>query len=118
MGIMDQFKDVVTLAQTVNNMPLLKEIMSLESEVLVLQEENRELKQSIRQLQQEADLKAKLVWEAPFYWTKDGDHLDGPFCQKCWDSEKKPIHLTNEGRDVWKCHECKSRYPGPSRTRI
>jgi hypothetical protein len=65
MGIMDQFKELVSLAQGVKNIELYKKLVSFQSEILDLQEENRNLKESLRQLQEKSNLKAKVVFEKP-----------------------------------------------------
>jgi hypothetical protein len=55
----------------------------------------------------------KLKWEKPFYWRIDDEKKDGPFCQKCYDSNKKLIRLQEGGNDVWRCFSCKSTFRGP-----
>jgi hypothetical protein len=57
--------------------------------------------------------KKKPIWEKPFYWLKKGNEKEGPFCQRCYDSEQKWIHLQEGGNDVWRCLNCKSTFRGP-----
>jgi len=56
----------------------------------------------------------ELTWEKPFYWLIDGDKKEGPFCQKCYESDGKQIHLQDWGNDVWYCLNCKNKLYGPS----
>jgi hypothetical protein len=114
MGIVDQFKELAALAQKVQNIELYKKLVSFQSEMFALQEENRDLKESIRQLQEKLNLKAKVVWQRPFYWMQDGDERDGPYCQKCYDSEGKLVRLQRrESGTEWDCLQCKSYFTGP-----
>lgn len=66
--------------------------------------------QEIKQLKRKADIKEKLIYESPYYWLQHEGHRDGPFCQQCYDSEKKLIRLTEDGFGYWDCKTCKSSY--------
>jgi len=70
---------------------------------LKLQKENRVLKQA-------AEIKGKLIYEAPFYWLVDGDKRDGPYCQKCYDDNQKLIRLQLLGKGLWECKTCDNDY--------
>jgi ribosomal protein L37AE/L43A len=63
---------------------------------------------------EEEENKNELTWEKPFYWRIDGEKKEGPFCQKCYESDGKPIHLQDYGNDVWHCLNCKNKSYGPS----
>lgn len=66
----------------------------------------------IRRLQAQMDTKDQTVWEDPYYFVlnKNGEK-DGPYCQKCYDSNKKLIRLQSPGKNgYWQCNECKSGY--------
>ena len=56
------------------------------------------------------DQKANVTWEKPYYWIIDGDKKDGPFCQKCYDTENKLVRLQGGGRDYWHCYSCRGSY--------
>ena len=88
----------------------------IREELLRLQDENHELKEKIKQLEEKLEEKGKLKYEKPSYWVIDGETKDGPFCQKCYDADKKLIRLQGGGNDRWSCHECKSTFYGPSYT--
>lgn len=69
----------------------------------------------IEKLKKELEANKAIVWEAPFYFSCSEEEKDGPFCQKCYDSEKKQIRLQEGGRnDLWKCLVCTSFYRGPN----
>jgi hypothetical protein len=64
--------------------------------------------QTIRELKEQLTIKATIVWEEPHYWTLDSDKKDGPFCQTCWDRDKKLIRIQVMGAS-WRCNTCNSR---------
>ncbi len=114
MGLIDRFKELVALAQKVQNIELYGKLVSFQSEILAAQDENRDLRELVHQLQEKLDLKAKVTWERPFYWTCDAAQKEGPFCQKCYDSEGKLVRLQRRGSaDEWDCLQCGSHFPGP-----
>ena len=83
-------------------------------EVVRVQEIVTEKDKTIKELEQQLDSKAKPTFERPFYWMNEEDEKDGPFCQKCYDSNKKLIRLQKRGnRDEWDCLECKEYFQGP-----
>jgi hypothetical protein len=113
MGIIDKIKEVAVLALKVKNMELYEKLVSLQSDILALQEENHELKDKVRQLKETSDLRDRVVWEQPFYWLNNDAAKDGPFCQKCWDSDQKLIRLQHRRNDIWDCYNCKNFFCGP-----
>lgn len=88
----------------------------IREELLRVQEENYALKDKIKQLEEKIEEKGKIIYEKPSYWAVDGENKDGPFCQKCYDADRKLIRLQGGKRDVWSCHQCKSTYYGPNYT--
>lgn len=83
-------------------------IVSLKDENISLREENQNFKQQLK-LENEYTLREGLMW-------KEGDTV--PFCQKCLEGDKKPIHLQRFGSDGRRrCLECNSVY-GQAMSRI
>jgi ribosomal protein L37AE/L43A len=70
--------------------------------------------QECKKLQEKLNLKDNLKYEQPFYWKINGDEKDGPFCQKCYDSNNRLIRLQGGGNDKWQCYECKIYFYGPN----
>ena len=64
-----------------------------------------------KELKAKLALQAKLEFEMPYYWTveEDGKH-DGPFCQLCYDKEKKLIRLQDGKNGEWYCLSCQSSF--------
>ncbi len=60
----------------------------------------------ISELRKQLELEASVVWEKPYYWKIEGDEKDGPFCQNCYDTEKKLIRLQEGGTNPWRCQSC------------
>jgi len=83
-------------------------------ELFHLQEENRNLKETVKSLEEKLRIKERLTWEKPFYWLFEKESKDGPFCQRCYDADRKLIRLQDRGNDVWYCFQCKSVYEGPN----
>jgi len=109
MGIIDNVKDIAELIKKYNNVELNRKIIDLRDEIFELRENNLKLKE-------ENKISEKIVFEKPYYWLKDGLKKDGPYCQKCYDDNKKLIRL-QEMRDFpgcWKCSVCKCDFTDSS----
>jgi antitoxin component of RelBE/YafQ-DinJ toxin-antitoxin module len=85
----------------------------IREELLRVQDENQDLKKQIKELEENLDLKSKMKWKVPFYWLEENDKEDGPFCQKCYDTDGKLIRVQGGSNDKWFCYACKSTFYGP-----
>ena len=83
-----------------------------------IQEAVAEKDTEIKRLKSELETRENLVWEPPYYFTKTENGRDGPYCQKCYDSNSKLIRLQPVGSNdgYWMCHNCDSRYKDSSYT--
>lgn len=54
------------------------------------------------------------LWEKPYYWLLKEGEKDGPFCQRCYDVDKKLIRLQGGHNDSWGCLQCNKGYTGPN----
>jgi hypothetical protein len=108
MGIIDDAKDIAKLIKKYNDADLYQKIVDLRDEIFKLREENLRLKEKNKTLEEEKSINEKILWESPYYWIKDRDKKDGPFCQKCFDENKKLIRLQNYKYGRWHCLVCKS----------
>lgn len=112
MSVVDNLKDIVSLVKKIDNIELNRRIVNLESEVFDLIRENRDLNDKVEELKTLFAISKKMIFKSPFYYT-EGDEI--PYCPKCWETEKKAIHLLVE--DVaaglrYDCPNCKlSRIP-------
>jgi len=66
--------------------------------------------QTIASLKEALKIKEKLEWQKPFYWLKENNRKDGPYCQQCYDSKQNLIRLQDNGKGNWYCHTCKTGY--------
>lgn len=119
MSIIDTAKDIYTLAKKGATLELQEELLKIREEALALQEENLSLKQRISELESQNNLKANLEFDGALYWkTLDDGDSEGPFCQCCYDTEKKLIRLQDasytdiDGSRIkrWACRACKTSY--------
>ncbi|VAV85003.1 hypothetical protein MNBD_DELTA01-1327 [hydrothermal vent metagenome] len=65
----------------------------------------------IKELKDALCLEKEMRYEAPYYWRDTESGKEGPFCQKCYDSDKKAIRLQKgciEG--AWECKTCEKEY--------
>lgn len=51
-----------------------------------------------------------VVWEKPYYWVGVDEKKEGPYCQRCYDSDMKLIHLQDGGKELWRCTACDTVY--------
>ncbi len=79
-------------------------------ELASIQEVLASKEKQINKLKSEMDVKSNLQWERPYYFLKDGDSKEGPFCQKCYDTDSKLIRLQERDQGSWCCHTCTGYY--------
>jgi hypothetical protein len=108
MGIIDNIKDIAELIKKYNNVELNQKIVDLYGEIFELKEDNLKSKEKIKFLEKEKEINEKIVFESPFYWLKDDEKKDGPYCQKCYDDNKKLIRLQDLKNGAWECLACKN----------
>jgi hypothetical protein len=110
MALLPDYKDIIDLLKKGSTIEAQEKIMELREGALALQEENMKLKTTIEGLEAKLKEKKEVVWEQPFYWINKGDSKDGPFCQKCYDSEAKLIRLQNMEKGAWRCVACNNNF--------
>ena len=93
---------------------LVEKLADAKMEIASVQDVIDEKDQRIKQLEQEAEIRGQLTYESPYYWLQHEGRRDGPFCQQCYDSEKKLMRLTGYGNGYWDCKTCKSNYTDSS----
>jgi len=114
MSILDTAKDAYELAKTSATLELREKINALREQAVDLQEENLKLKEENLSLRKKYDTRKDLVYRGSYYFLVCEDGEDGPFCQRCFDSEGKLIRLQGGVNDKWACRECKSAFYGPN----
>ncbi len=89
---------------------LISALADLKMEVANIRELLAEKDTEIQRLKQELQIKANVVWKRPFYCLESDGSKEEPYCQKCYDSLGKLIHLQTLENRAWKCNECNSIY--------
>lgn len=107
-GIPD-IKTITSLAKKAFTIEEQEQIISLRDAIVELKAENTELKEQLAELKKKTDIQDRLIWEQPYYFLKDGEKKDGPYCQLCWDKEQKLIRLQGGGKGEWHCQCCDNR---------
>ena len=98
LGILDTVKDVVTLVQKADNLELVKQILTLQSDIMKMMDENRTLKDEIRALKEQLHIKQKLIFRQDDYWMPVVDGPDeGPFCSVCQNVDGKLVRMSKRG---------------------
>lgn len=107
MGIIDNFKDVLRVAESVNNLDLYKKLAELQNSVLALQDENQSLKNQLKKSEEAQNIAARLRVEQNSYFLEN----DGPFCTRCWDVDKILVREQIGSYGIVSCPECALRRP-------
>jgi len=102
MSLLDDAKSVVKLVQQLDNLELLKKVMSLQTEIIDLMEENRTLKEKSIELTAQLKSQGNIVFRDDSYWDENGDGL---YCVPCWDSGKRKMRMVG-GKGVFSCPTC------------
>lgn len=111
--VLPNYKEIMALIKQGLDIEAQEKIMELRQAALDRQEENIELQKENTQLKQQLDISQKLQYEAPYYWKVDGDKKDGPYCQCCYDNNKKLIRLQQGNRSnpsLWRCVVCEKAF--------
>ena len=114
MNLLPNYKEIIELVKKGATLEAQGKITELRESAISLREENIQLRERIKELENKLNLKENLYYEKPYYWLKDGDNKDGPFCQKCYDSESKLIRLQILKRGFWICKSCQKSYEDDS----
>ena len=110
MALLPNYKDIIDLLKKGASIEAQEKIMELREGAIALQEENSKLKERIKELESELNKKKEIQWDAPFYWIIIGKSKEGPFCQKCYDTDSKFIRLQSIEKGNWHCKTCKNNF--------
>lgn len=107
MSIINNAKEIADLIQKLGNIELYRKIVELEGQIIELTRENHASREQVEELIRQLSIKGKLQFERKLYWLIDGQTKDGPFCQRCYDVDRKLVRLQPWGDDSWMCFGCK-----------
>lgn len=79
-------------------------------EIATIQVALQEKDTRLADLERKLKTQKEILWDEPYYWSISEGKQDGPFCQKCYDSDEKLIRLQGDGEGYWVCHVCNSHF--------
>ena len=103
------YKDIVDLIKKGATVEAQEKIMELREAIIELKDENSSLHQQLQSLEEELRIKGQLKFEKSVYWLLEDKKRTGPFCQRCYDIDKKLARLQDYGAS-WYCVACKQGY--------
>ena len=103
------YKDIVDLIKKGATVEAQERIMELREAVIELKDENSSLHQRVQPLKEELRIKGQLKFEKTVYWLLEDEGKTGPFCQRCYDIDKKLARLQGYGSN-WYCFAYKQGY--------
>jgi hypothetical protein len=113
VGAIDSLKTVAGLVQQINDIPLQRSIIDLQSEVYGLIEQNRDLQDKNRSLTEALASRERLVTEGDgkYYCVDDDGTRKGPICPHCYleSGLVLPIEFHIGFRALY-CHTCGKRF--------
>ncbi|WP_458699857.1 hypothetical protein ACKGJI_08505 [Sulfurospirillum sp. 1307] len=89
---------------------LISAIADTKSQISDIKLELIDKNEKIQELESALQVQNELEFEQPYYWKLTGDSKDGPYCQKCYDDNKKLIRLQDEKYGSWRCMVCESYF--------
>ena len=112
MSLLPSYKEIGDLIKKGATIEAQEKIMELREAAMQLQHDNLELKQRVKDLEDRLAVRGQVVWEAPFYWREQNGKRDGPYCQKCYDTDGKFIRLQVSSSGIGQCYTCRSTFHG------
>lgn len=92
---------------------LISALADAKLEVVGVQQTLADAEAKVRDLEERLKTKENLRWNEPAYYVAEDGRTDGPFCQKCYDTDGKLVRLIGDGDGWFECKACKSNYVTP-----
>jgi len=114
--VVPSYSEIVDLIKNGLTIEAREKVMELREAVMALQEENFRLKEQLKQAEFDSDVTSSMSFDKGIYWlrklTDDGTGRDGPFCQVCFDRDRKLIRLQrlNGPQTGWCCGACRNHF--------
>ena len=110
MGVIDNLKDAVKLAQQLGNVEMAQSLIDAQRSALELMEQNGALKEENTKLKQALELKGAVNFDGGAYWREVEGKRDGPFCTKCWDADSKLMRMHPTKSPWCRCPKCEKAF--------
>ena len=101
---------LATAEQKLKLADLISSLADARIQVADVQELLNQKDAQIRELTKARDVHDKLKYEEPSYWLVEGDKREGPYCQCCYDKERKLVRVQGYETGVFNCMACGSTY--------
>ena len=102
--ILDKSEQKLKLAELIESLAAIKIETSEIKSSMYLKDEK------ILELEKKLNFNQSLIYERPYYWSYEATNKDGPFCQKCYDLDRKAIRLEKWNTETYSCLVCKSEF--------
>ena len=120
MGLYEGFKDVVSIAQKIDNLDLYRKILDLQAEAqkfgAELLEKDRQLHEKtleLQRLKEFLEIKKKMTRHGSAHYEidSDGKPFGDPHCSHCFEAKHIAVHINQDPtmRQSSLCPSCKSR---------
>lgn len=107
MGWYEALKDAVSAADKLRDADLKQKLASLQVECAKLAEDNAQLRQELLETREQANLREKMIYRDNAYWAEGSGDVQGPFCPKCLDGDRRAARMTVRSDDhCWRCPTC------------
>lgn len=95
-------KDIHKRSEKAKDRKLDQEILELNHQTMDLYLENIDLKHKIEKMENDNDFSKSIqIRDGVYYYKNEPD----PYCMRCWDANKKKIHVVKTQYDIWICPE-------------
>ena len=101
------------IEQKAKNLELMENILAAKSNILELKSTLIEKDELIKKLEDKLRIEQEMEFEEPVYWHIIDGEKNGPFCQKCYDDNKKLARLQSKSskyEGTWECTICNTHY--------
>lgn len=112
MSILENTKEIAELIKKMGNIDLYKRIVELEGQIINLSRDKHQLEVKLYEIEKAIEQEQDMEFRMPFYYKGEDPH---PFCPKCWEANRKAIHLKGPINDQmmgtsYHCYECKNTF--------
>ena len=108
MGWYEAIKDGIAVAQKVDNIPLVLELIDAQKQILDLIQENQVLKEKNRNLLKKQDIINKIERHRDAYITLKGENPQLIYCSNCWDTKQQLVQSQIDKDGHYICPSCKT----------
>ena len=106
MSFLEYFRAAFELAKNAQSVELQRELLEMQEEYNTLRDQNIALKERVKELEASQALATDLTYRDSAYYLRGGPGEDGPFCQRCWDVDKRLVRVQIGSGSLRYCAQC------------